>query len=250
MRTTPHVQQSTPAQLDKKVAIITGASKGIGKATALALAGAGARLVLAARTSDDLEQVITLLRQNGTEAISVPTDITQKESVERLIQRTLETYQQVDILVNSAGGGRFGPVMDFAPEDWDSVLNVNLKGVYLCSKYVLPPMLAEGQGQIINILSIAAKVPFEMSSAYCAAKAGALAFTKVLSAEVRQNNIKVTAILPGSVHTSFWDDIPVHPDFEQMLKPEHVAQTVVSICCQPFGMVTEEIVVTPPLGIL
>jgi len=111
-------------------------------------------------------------------------------------------------------------------------------------------MLAQRSGQIINVLSVAAKVPFEASSAYCAAKAGALALTKVLSAEVRQQNIRVTAILPGSVHTTFWDGIPEHPDFEQMLKPEHIAETVLSVCQQPFGMVIEEIVVTPPLGIL
>ncbi len=238
------------AQLNGKVVVITGASKGIGKATALAFAEAGVKLVLAARGRNDLEQVAAELHQRGTEVIAVPTDVTQIESVKRLIHQTLEMYQQLDILVNNAGGGRFGPVVDFAPADWDSVLDTNLKGFYLCSKSVLPRMLAQGHGQIINILSIAAKVPFEASSAYCAAKAGALAFTKVLAAEVRRNNIKVTAVLPGSVHTSFWDEIPVHPDFEQMLQPEHIGETVVAICSQPRGMVTDEMVVTPPLGIL
>ena len=237
-------------KLDGKVAVVTGASKGIGKAIASAFAGAGAKVVLAARTHETLEQVAADLRESGAEAVAVPTDVTDVDAVQRLIEQTLDAYQHVDILVNNAGVGYFGPVVDFAPDDWDAVLNSNLKAVYLCAKYALPPMLAQGSGQIINVLSIAAKVAFEASAAYCAAKAGALALTKVLASEVRQQNIRVTAVLPGSVHTPFWDDVPEHPDFEQMLKPEHVADTVVSICQQPPGMVTEEIVVMPPLGIL
>ncbi|MYC77713.1 SDR family NAD(P)-dependent oxidoreductase [Candidatus Poribacteria bacterium] len=240
-------------KLDGKVVVITGASKGIGKATASAFAVAGAKIVLAARTRETLEQVAAELRgriSNPDSILAVPTDVTNVDAVKQLIQRTLDVYQSVDILINNAGIGQFGPVVDFDPDDWDTVLNSNLKAVYLCAKYALPSMLERGSGQIINVLSIAAKVPFQASSAYCAAKAGALALTKVLASEVRQRNIRVTAVLPGSVHTPFWDDVPEHPDFKLMLTPEHVADTVVSVCQQPPGMVTEEIVVMPPLGIL
>jgi NADP-dependent 3-hydroxy acid dehydrogenase YdfG len=230
--------------------VITGASKGIGKATAFAFAAAGAKVVLAARTPETLEQVAVKLKEGGAEALAVPTDVTNVDAVKQLIQRTLDVYQHVDILINNAGIGHFGPIVDFEPDDWDAVLNSNLKAVYLCAKYALPSMLERGSGQIINVLSVAAKVAFQASSAYCAAKAGALALTKVLASEVRQQNIRVTAVLPGSVHTPFWDDVPEHPDFEQMLTPEHVADTIVSICQQPPGMVTEEIAVMPPLGIL
>ena len=239
-----------PSTLEGKVAVITGASRGIGKATAFALAEAGAQLVLAARTPADVETAAAQLRQDGAAAIAVPTDVTQVDAVQQLFQRTLETYERVDILVNTAGSGRFGPVVDFTPSDWDSVLNSNLKGVFLCAQAALSPMLAQGSGQIINVLSIAARMPFANSSAYCAAKAGALAFTKVLAEEVRECNIRVTAVLPGSVHTSFWDGISAHPKFEDMLKPTHVAEAITSVCLQPLGMVTDEIVVTPPLGIL
>ena len=230
--------------------MITGASKGIGKATAFAFAAAGAKVVLAARTPETLEQVAVKLKEGGAEALAVPTDVTNVDAVKQLIQRTLDVYQHVDILINNAGIGHFGPIVDFEPDDWDAVLNSNLKAVYLCAKYALPSMLERGSGQIINVLSVAAKIAFQASSAYCAAKAGALALTKVLASEVRQQNIRVTAVLPGSVHTPFWDDVPEHPDFEQMLTPEHVADTIVSICQQPPGMVTEEIAVMPPLGIL
>lgn len=250
MVSSSHPNAPEIVKLDGKVVVVTGASKGIGKAIASAFAAAGAKVVLAARTRETLEQVAAELTESGAEAVAVPTDVTDGDAVQRLIEQALTAYQRVDILVNNAGIGYFGPVVDFAPDDWDTVLNSNLKAVYLCSKYALPSMLAQGSGQIINVLSIAAKVAFEASAAYCAAKAGALALTKVLAAEVRQQNIRVTAVLPGSVHTPFWDDIPVHPDFEQMLKPEHVAGTVVSVCQQPLGMVTEEIVVMPPLGIL
>ena len=241
---------SEMGRLDGKVVVVTGASKGIGKAIAFAFAAAGAKVVLAARTRETLEQVTAELRESGAEALAVPTDVTNVDAVKQLIQRTLDAYQHVDILINNAGIGHFGPVVDFDPDAWDAVLNSNLKAVYLCAKYALPSMLEQGSGQIINVLSIAAKVAFEASSAYCAAKAGALALTKVLASEVRQQNIRVTAVLPGSVHTPFWDDVPEPPDFEQMLTPEHIAGTVVSVCQQPSGMVTEEIVVMPPLGIL
>lgn len=236
--------------LEGKVAIVTGASKGIGKAIASSLADVGVKVVLAARTQNTVEQVAADLRKSGKEAIAVPTDVTDADAVKDLILDTLDTYQGLDILINNAGNGIFGPVADFDPNDWDSVINSNLKGVYLCAKYALPHLLAQGGGQIINVLSIAAKVAFPASSAYCAAKAGALALSKVLAAEVRDQNIRVTAVLPGSVETPFWDNIPQHPDFDKMLKPEHVAHTVLSVCQQPIGMVTEEIVVMPPLGIL
>ncbi len=249
VRPTPSHQRNTET-LEGKVAVITGGSKGIGKAIAFGMATAGAKVVLAARTRETLEKAAENLRESGADVLTVPTDVTDPGAVQRLIQRTLDIHQGVDILINNAGIGRFGPLIDFTPSDWDTVINSNLKAIYLCTKSILSPMLAQGSGQIVNVLSIAAKVTFEASSAYCAAKAGALAFTKVLASEVRHQNIRVTAVLPGSVHTSFWDEIPQHPDFEQMLTPEHVAGTVVSICQQPSSMVTEEITVMPPLGIL
>ena len=236
--------------LTDKVAIITGASRGIGRATALAFAQAGARVVLASRTQQDLETVANLIRTDAREAFVVPTDVTQTQAVENLVNRTLETYGQIDILVNNAGTGAFETVADSDPETWTQVVDSNLKSTYLCSKYVLPAMLARQSGQIINVLSIAAKVAFQASSAYCAAKAGALAFTKVLAEEVRSENIRVTAVSPGSVDTPFWKEIDGHPDLNLMLKPEHVAETILFVATQPAGMVTDEIVVTPPLGIL
>ena len=158
--------------LKDKVAIITGASRGIGRATALAFARADAKVVLAARTQGDLETVANLIRTDGGEALVVPTDVTQAAAVETLVNRTLAAYGQIDILVNNAGIGVFEMIADSDPEVWTQVVASNLKSTYLCSKYVLPSMLAHQSGQIINVLSIAAKVAFKASSAYCAAKGG------------------------------------------------------------------------------
>lgn len=236
--------------LEGKVSIITGASRGIGHATAMAFAQAGAKVVLASRSQPDLEAAANLIRAEGGDAFVVPTDVTQAEAVEILVNRTLKTYGQIDILVNNAGAGAFETIVDSDPEVWTQVVASNLKSTYLCSKYVLPSMLARQSGQIINVLSIAAKVAFKSSSAYCAAKAGALAFTKVLAEEVRHEKIRVTAISPGSVDTPFWTEVEGHPDLDLMLTPEHVAETILFVAAQPAGMVTDEIVVTPPLGIL
>lgn len=236
--------------LQNKVAVITGASRGVGEATALAFARAGAKVVLAARTKQDLDTVANRIHTEGGIAHVIPTDVMQSDDVANLIQRTLETHHQIDILVNNAGIGGFGLVADFEEAEWSTVIDSNLKSVFLCSKFALPTMLERQSGQIINVLSIAAKVPFKASSAYCAAKAGALAFTKVLSEEVRDQNIRVTAVAPGAIHTTFWDTIEEHPDFNLMLKPEHVAETILFVAAQPLDMVLDEIVVTPPRGIL
>ena len=241
---------ATPNSIEGKVAIVTGASKGIGKAIAEVFAKSGVKVVLAARTRKVVEQVEADLKETGADVLAIPTDVTDDKAVQSLITETLDAYQKLDILINNAGAGVFGNVIDFDHTDWDTVINANLKGVFLCSKFALPHLIADGGGQIINVLSIAAKVAFPASGAYCAAKAGSLAFTKVLAAEVRQQNVRVTAVLPGSVETPFWDDIPEHPDFDKMLKPEHIADAILSVCQQPKGMVTEEIVVMPPLGIL
>lgn len=236
--------------LRNQVVIVTGASRGIGAETAIAFGNAGARVILAARTTSDVEAVARRIRENGGEAQAETVDVTQSKEVERLVCSAVERYGQIDILVNNAGKGEFGKVAEFELANWSSVIESNLTSLFLCSKYVLEPMLSRKSGQIINVLSVAATTTFSATGAYCAAKAGALALTRVLSEEVREENIRVTAVLPGATHTSFWDGTDQHPDFDQMLKPSHVAEAILSVAKQPLGMVIEEIKVAPPLGIL
>ena len=236
--------------LQNQVVIVTGASRGIGAETAIVFGQAGAKVVLAARTMSDVETVAGRVRENGSEALAVGVDVTRPEQVERLMRSAVERFGKVDILVNNAGLGKFGEVAEFELDNWSAVIESNLTSLFLCSKYALGPMLSRQSGQIINVLSVAATTSFNGSGAYCAAKAGALALTRVLSEEVRAKNVRVTAVLPGATHTSFWDGMDQHPDFDQMLKPTHVAEAILSVAKQPLGMVIEEIRVAPPLGIL
>lgn len=236
--------------LKNQVAIVTGASRGIGAETAMAFGRAGAKVVLAARTTPDVEAIAGDIRENGGEALAVSVDVTQPEQVEQLMHTAVDCYGQIDILVNNAGQGKFGQVTEFELAGWNTVIESNLTSLFLCSKYALGPMLSRKSGQIINVLSVAAKTTFGAAGAYCAAKAGALALTRVLSEEVRGDNVRVTAVLPGATHTSFWDGMDEHPDFDQMLKPTHVAEAILSVAKQPLGMVIEEIKVAPPLGVL
>lgn len=236
--------------LKNHVAIVTGASRGIGAETAIAFGHAGAKVVLAARTTPDVEAVARRIRENGGEALAVATDVTQTNQVEHLMRLAVNHYGQIDILINNAGQGKYGNVTEFELDGWNTVIESNLTSLFLCSKYALEPMLSRKSGQIINVLSVAAKTTFGGASAYCAAKAGGLALTRVLSEEVRGENIRVTAVLPGATHTSFWDGVDQPPDFHQMLTATHVAEAILSVAKLPLGMVIEEIKVTPPLGIL
>ena len=233
-----------------KVAIVTGASRGVGRATATRLARAGICVFLAARNVDDLNQVAMEINSDNGNALAIPTDVTQAQSVQNLVDQVVKETGQIDLLVNNAGVGIFESVVDSNPDNWQSVIQSNLTSIYLCSKAVLPIMLDKKSGQIINILSVAAQVAFPFASAYCAAKAGALALSNVLREEVRSEGVRVTAVLPGSINSSFWDKMEQHPDLDLMLKPHHLADTILQLAMSPVDMTVESVTVTPPLGIL
>ena len=235
---------------EDKVALITGASRGIGRATALALAKGGYRLSLAARRAAALEAAAREAREAGAEALAVPADVADEAAVQALVTATTERFGRIDALVNAAGYGRFAPIETSDSADWHATLAVNLTGTFFCCKHVVPLMLAQGSGQIVNVLSIAAKEPFPNSTAYCASKFGAYGLTLALAAEVRRRGIRVTALLPGSVDTPFWDEAGGSLDRAQMLRPEAVGETIRAILDQPEGMCTDELVLMPPLGIL
>jgi len=236
--------------MEKKVAIITGASRGVGRATAGKLAEAEMMVYLAARNKRDLDQAVAEISNDGGDALAISTDVTKADSVQNLVDQIIRQSGRIDLLVNNAGMGIFESVVDSDPDDWQSVIQSNLISTYLCSKAVLPTMLSQKSGQIINILSVAAQTSFPFASAYCAAKAGALALSNVLREEVRTEGIRVTAVLPGSIKSSFWDRITQHPDFDLMLKPNHLADTILQLAQSPVDMTVESVTVTPPLGIL
>lgn len=236
--------------LQGQVAIVTGAGSGIGRAIARTLAQAGLHVTLAARTKQNLDVVAHAIISAGGSALPIPTDVGNETQIERLVAQTYDRFGRLDILVTSAGGAVFGPLIESRTEDWDTLIATNLRGIYLCCKHVLKVMLPQGRGHILNVLSIASQTILPNSAAYTASKFGALGLTKVIAAEVRSRGIKVTAVIPGAVDTPLWDKSGGHLDRRKMLSPTDVAEAMLNVIAQPPSIYTDEIVLMPPLGIL
>lgn len=233
-----------------RVAVITGGGSGIGAAVARQLAAEGWSVVVAARTKTRLDDVAAAITNAGGTAYARPTDVTVAAQVDALIADTLATYGRLDALVNSAGVSTGGEIVDTDADAWWATVDVNLRGTYLCSRAALGPMLDAGDGHIVNILSVASDTAFAGASAYCASKAAALMFTKVMAAEVRTKGVRVTAVLPGATDTPLWDDMGFKPEPEDMMPPERVAETVSFVLSQPRTAVVDQVQVMPPRGIL
>jgi NAD(P)-dependent dehydrogenase (short-subunit alcohol dehydrogenase family) len=237
-------------KLRDQVAAVTGAGRGIGRAVALAYARQGATLVLASRTSADLEAVAAEVRGFGGRALAVPTDVTQELSVTNLMARALAEFGRIDILVTAAGTATFGPVVDSKLQEWDAMMEANLKGVYLTCRAVLAPMIRQQRGTIINVASVAVTRPISGCAAYTASKHGVLGFSRVLAEEVRSHGVRVGVLCPGAVDTPLWDSIPNPPDRARMLTPEDVAEAAVLMASLPPNAALEELSILPAGGIL
>ncbi len=193
-------------KLDGQVAIITGAGRGIGKAIALAYAREGARLALAARSETDLEEAVAAVSELGAEAIAVRTNVTSQIATERLARRTVERFGRIDVLVNNAGtSGPVGPLQDNDIAEWVDTINVNLTGTFLVCRAVVPVMVEQGGGKIINLSGAGVANAWSNMSAYCSSKAAVVRLTEVLAQELEGKGITVNALGPGSVHTDMWE---------------------------------------------
>ena len=233
-----------------QVAIVTGAGRGIGRAIAERFAAEGAGVVLAARTVSDLEHVARELGRADARALTVPTDVTDDAAVQRLVERAVEAFGRIDILVTAAGVASFGAVAEATTRDWDAMLAVNLRAVMTCCRAVLPPMLARRCGTIINVASIAANRPIPGAAAYTATKAGVVGWSRVLAEELRAGGVRVGVLVPGAVDTPLWDTIPGGPDRTRMLRPEDVARAAVLMASLPPRATLEEVTLLPAGGIL
>ncbi len=233
-------------------AIITGASSGIGKATALAFAQAGINLALISRSLDALETVAEACTQEGVKAKPYVMDLSELTKIPAMIEKIVADFGDIDIIVNNAGMGYTNLLRETPLADWQQVINLNLTSVFQCVQGVLPQMRKRKQGTIINVASIAATQAFPGWGAYCVSKAALLSFSKVLATEERSHGIRVVAISPGAVNTSIWDTDTVQADFDRnaMLTPDLVAQTILQAALLPAEAVIEDLTILPSAGTL
>ena len=194
--------------LNGKVALVTGASQGIGRATALALSRAGARVALAARNAEKLAALETEIAAAGAEALAIPMDIADAEQVKAGFKRAIERFGRLDILVNNAAVTRDGLAVRMKPEDWDAVLRTNLTGAYICAQQALGVMLRQRSGRIINVTSVVAETGNAGQANYVAAKAGLIGLTRALAVEVASRSITVNAVAPGFIVSPMTDPLP------------------------------------------
>ncbi len=240
-----------PGRLEGKVTLITGAGSGIGRATALACACEGARLVVADRVVAGGQETVAMIEQEGGEATFVQVDVTQADEVEALVAQVVATYGRIDCAHNNAGiEGQLARTADYLEDDWDRVIAVNLKGVWLCMKHEIPPMLQQGGGAIVNTASLAGLVGARRLSAYVASKHGVVGLTKTAALEYAKAGIRINAVCPGIIHTSMVERMYLdqRPELEARLiatepigrlgQPEEVAQAVLWLCSDAASFVT------------
>jgi len=240
-----------PGYLDGKAALVTGAGSGIGRATALACAREGAKIIVADIGVEGGEATVSMIKNAGGEATFVPVNVTQAAEVEAMVAAAVSTYGRIDCAHNNAGiEGVFATTADYPEEDWDRVMAVNLKGVWLCMKYEIPQMVQQSGGAIVNTASLAGLVGAKRMPAYVASKHGVAGLTKTAALEYAKSGIRINAVCPGIIHTSMVDRMFLsrRPDLEDRLaavepmgrlgKPEEVAEAVVWLCSDAASFVT------------
>src|SRR5579863_1469861 len=231
--------------LEGKIALITGASRGIGLAIAKSLGRLGAHLGVCARDAKKLESAARELEREAAKVLAIPADVSRPGDIASLVQKTTQSLGSIEILVNNAGIGYFGPAHEAAESNWDSVLDTNLKSVFLLSKAVAPGMIERRSGHIINIASLAGKNAFAGGGIYCASKWGLLGLTQCMAEDLRGYGIRVSAICPGSVATDFSPH--GKKDISKMLQPEDIAHAVETLVTQAPQSFISEILLRPTM---
>lgn len=237
--------------LDKKVAIVTGGARGIGQAIALTLADAGAHIVITdVRLPDTLQSTIDKIHANGSKCVVYQSDITNAADVKTVVEKVIAAFGRIDILVNNAGITRDGLLMRMSEEDWDMVINVNLRGTFNMTKATIRQMMSQRSGKIINIASVVGVIGNAGQANYSASKAGIIGFTKSMAKELASRNIQVNALAPGFVETemtakltddqrkAFLDFIPL----KRAAKPEEIAGVVKFLASPDADYITGQVI--------
>jgi len=215
------------ADLQGQVALVTGAGRGIGRAIALALAGHGAHVIAAARTAEQIESVAREIIDAGGKATPIPVDVTGEQSVAALFESVRGQLGRLDILINNAGIGLYGPVKDFPVGEFDRVMAVNLRGTFLCCQEAMRLMVPQASGCIVNISSVVGVKGYPNQAAYTASKHGVMGLTKSLAVEAQEHGIRVSAILPGGVDTHMAGQARPDLDRSILIEPDDIARTVI-----------------------
>ena len=239
-------------EFEGKIALITGGSSGIGRATAIAFAKKGAKVVIGDRMEKEGQETVAMIKKNGSEAIFFKTDITQATEVKNLVNQTISTYNRLDYAFNNAGTeGILGPSIEESEENWNQVINTNLKGVWLSMKYQIPEMLKNGGGAIVNNASVAGLIGVPNRSIYCASKHGVIGLTKAVALEQATAGIRINSVCPGVIQTDMTDRVfgkdddsegkvqmaAAHP-IGRIGQPEEVANAVVWLCSDAASFIT------------
>jgi len=240
-------------RLKDKVAIITGGGSGIGRGIALEFSNQGAKVVIAGRRIEPLNEVVSQIEKNGAEALSISCDVSNSTSVKQMVDDVIAKFGQIDILCNNAGIAMSGDTVNTTEKDWEILLSVDLKGVFLCSKFVLPHMLEKGRGKIINIASIAGLVGFGQSAAYAAAKGAVVNLTRQMASDYSAKGICVNAIAPGFIETDMTKDYLASEEFKKGIlaktpigrigKPKDIASGALYLASDESDFVTGEMLV-------
>jgi len=229
-------------KLRGKVALVTGGSRGIGRAIAVALAREGAKVAFAGRSPDLVQETVHLVAEHSAPAVGILADVRKPDDVRRMVETVVAQLGPIDILVNNAGIARFAPILDATVEDWQAMLDVNLIGPLLCTQAVLPSMIERKRGWIINIASSSSVKGYADQSGYCASKHALLGFAKVLAIETRNHGVRVHCICPGGVDTEMAGLNPSFGDRADLMKPEEVAATVVFLASLDGVMMIDNVV--------
>lgn len=234
--------------MNQKVIWVTGASTGIGKEIANEFSRAGHIVVVTARRKSRLVSLVSEIKFADREASAFVCNVMSERSIQITAKRIREKYGRIDGLINNAGVTVFKSFLETKTFDYDNVIDTNLRGAFLCMKFVLPQMIKNKSGHIINLLSVAANTAFYRSSVYAASKAGLLAMSNCIREEVRKFNVKISNVLPGAVETAMWDNRTRQRYKNRMMTANNIAKIIVNIFEQPKKVCIEEVIVKPIKG--